>query len=144
MDVPLQIAFHKADKPDWAEDQIRGRVAKLQAMYGRLVGCRVTVDQRAQNMERSIPPVVRIELSLPGTAPLVVAYEPERLQQEYQNPDLRKAINHAFAIAERRLSELKEARNRRAKQGAQSEAPPYPEDMDDVATPAAKVGAAVR
>ena len=27
MDIPLQIAFHRAEKPGWAEDEIRGRVA---------------------------------------------------------------------------------------------------------------------
>lgn len=115
MDVPLQIAFHKAEKPAWAEDEIRARVDKLTSLYDGVVSCRVTVDQRANNTDGSVPPVVRIEVHLPGAAPLIVAYEPDRLQQRYQNPDLRNAINDAFAIAERRLSEWAELRAGRTK-----------------------------
>ncbi|MDZ5699060.1 HPF/RaiA family ribosome-associated protein [Chelativorans sp. M5D2P16] len=115
MDIPLQIAFHRAEKSDWAEEEIRARVAKLQTFYDRIVGCRVTVDQRARNVEGTLPPVVRIEISLPGIAPLVVAYEPDRLQHKYQSPDLGNAINDAFGIAERRLSLLKESREGRGK-----------------------------
>lgn len=115
MEIPLQIAFHKAEKSDWAENEIRARVEKLQAYYDRIVGCRVTVDQRARNVEGTLPPVVRLEISLPGRAPLIVAYEPERLQQKYQRPELGNAINDAFAIAERRLARLKEERDGRNK-----------------------------
>lgn len=110
MDVPLQIAFHKVEKPDWAEDEIRARVEKLDKMADQLVGCRVAVEQRADNVDHTIPPVVRIELDMAGTAPIIVAYEPERLQQRYQNPDLRTAINDAFGLAEQRLEGWKERR----------------------------------
>ncbi|WP_173932717.1 HPF/RaiA family ribosome-associated protein [Chelativorans sp. Marseille-P2723] len=115
MQIPLQIAFHRCEKTDWAEQEIRARVDKLEGIYERIIGARVTVDQRAQNVEGTVPPVVRIELSIPGVAPLVVAYEPERLQQKYQTPDLANAINDAFAIAERRLAQLKEERRGRSK-----------------------------
>ena len=108
MQIPLEIAFHKLDKPDWAEDEIRARVAKLEDIYSDLVGCRVRVDQRAD--EARAPPVVRIEMSVPGHENLVVAYEPERLQQRFQNPDLRNAISDAFTTAERQLIDLKRKR----------------------------------
>jgi len=117
MQIPLQIAFHRAEKSDWAEQEIRARVDKLKNYHDRIIGCRVTVDQRAQNVEGTLPPVVRIEISLPGTAPIVVAYEPDRLQQKYQTPDLGNAINDAFNIAERRLAQVKEARDGRNKNG---------------------------
>ncbi|WP_265519953.1 HPF/RaiA family ribosome-associated protein [Nitratireductor luteus] len=117
MEIPLQIAFHKAEKSDWAEQEIRARVAKLEDLYDRIIGCRVTVDQRARGAEGTVPPVVRIEISLPGTSPLVVAYEPDRLQLRYQTPELGNAINDAFAIAEHRLAQFKEAREGRNKAG---------------------------
>jgi ribosomal subunit interface protein len=110
MDVPLQIAFHKVEKSDWLEDEIRERVAKLERYYSGIVSARVTVDQRATNVEKTIPPVVHIELGIPKRAPLVVSYEPERLQQRYQSANLHNAINHAFELAERRLAALKEQR----------------------------------
>lgn len=113
MQIPLQIAFHRAEKSEWAEQEIRARVDKLTAYYDRIIGVRVTVDQRSRNVEDTLPPVVRIEMNIPGRAPLIVAYEPDRLQQKYQRPDLGNAINDAFAIAERRLAQLKEAREDR-------------------------------
>lgn len=116
MEIPLQIAFHKLEKPNWAEDEIRDRVDKLAKMHDRITGCRVTVDQRAGAADGGIPPVVRIELTLPGTAPLIVAYEPDRLQKRYQVPELGNAINDAFRLAERKLSEFKEHRSGRTKE----------------------------
>ena len=52
--------------------------------------------------------MVRIEIGLPGRKDIVIAHEPERLQRKYQRPDLHHAINEAFRIAERQLSEYKE------------------------------------
>lgn len=108
MQVPLEIAFHKVDKPAWAEDEIRSRVEKLEKLYGGLIGCRVRVDQRADAART--PPVVHIEMSVPGQKDLIVAYEPERLQQRYKNPDLSNAIADAFTAAERQLTDLKRER----------------------------------
>jgi cold shock CspA family protein len=107
MDIPLEITFHKAHKPDWAEDAIRSRVDRLKKLYERLTGCRVRVDQRADRAGSKTPPVVRVEMSVPGHEDLVVAYEPERLQLKYQRPDLHNAISDAFATAEQILIEYK-------------------------------------
>jgi hypothetical protein len=89
MQVPLEIAFHNTESSEWAEDEIRGRVAELEEIYGRLISCRVRVDQRAENRAGTIPPVVRIELRIPGHKDLVVSHEPEHLLRKYQRPDLR-------------------------------------------------------
>ena len=93
MQVPLEIAFHNTESSEWAEDEIRGRVAELEEIYGRLISCRVRVDQRAENRAGTIPPVVRIELRIPGHKDLVVSHEPEHLLRKYQRPDLRNAIH---------------------------------------------------
>ena len=66
MQVPLEVAFHNIKSAKWAEDLIRARVAELEEIYGRLISCRVRVDQRAKNSAGTIPPVVRIELGIPG------------------------------------------------------------------------------
>lgn len=112
----VEIAFHHVDHSDSIEDQIRERVKKLEKIYGRLTSCRVRVDQRARNKNDTVPPVVRIELGIPGRKDLVVSHEPDRLQKRYQAPDLRNAIHEAFHIAERNLIELKNRRQRRTKQ----------------------------
>jgi cold shock CspA family protein len=116
MQVPLEIAFHNIKSAQWAEDLIRARVAELEEIYGRLISCRIRVDQRAKNNAGTIPPVVRIELGIPGHKELVVSHEPEHLERKFQRPDLRNAIHEAFRIAERRLRDLKEQRVRRTKE----------------------------
>jgi cold shock CspA family protein/ribosome-associated translation inhibitor RaiA len=116
MQVPVEIAFHNIDSSPWAEDEIRNRVAKLEKLYDRMTTCRVRVDQRARNSNDTIPPVVRIEMSIPGYKDLVVSHEPDHLQQKFQTPDLRNAINEAFRIAEDRLVALKEQRQGRTKE----------------------------
>ncbi len=108
MQAPIEIAFHNIEKADWAEDAIRDHVARLEQMFDRLTTCRVRVDQRANNSNNTIPPVVRIELSVPGHRDIVVAHEPDRLQRKFQAPDLHNAINEAFRIAERRLGQFKD------------------------------------
>jgi ribosome-associated translation inhibitor RaiA len=107
MQIPAEIAFHNIDSIPWAEKEIRARIAKLEKIYERLITCRVRVDQRARNATGTIPPVVRIEMSVPGRNDLVVSHEPDHLQQKFQNPDLHNAINEAFRIAEDQLAEYK-------------------------------------
>ena len=108
MQAPIEIAFHNIEKADWAEDAIRDHVARLEQMFDRLTTCRVRVDQRANNSNNTIPPVVRIELSVPGHRDIVVAHEPDRLQRKFQAPDLHNPFNEAFRIAERRLGQFKD------------------------------------
>src|SRR5262245_64011222 len=66
LQVPLEIAFHNIESSRWAEQEIRARVADLERLYGRLVSCRVRIDQRAKDLTGTIPPVVHIELGIPG------------------------------------------------------------------------------
>ena len=110
MQVPLEIAFHGVAPSPWAEQEIRERVAHLERIYGRLVSCRVRVDKREKKHNDTIPPVVRIELGIPGKPDLVVTHEPEHLLRKFQAPDLRNAIHEAFRIAERQLTDLKDVR----------------------------------
>ena len=117
MQVPLEIAFHNIASSAWAEEQIRSRVAKLEKLYDRLVSCRVRVDQRATNQNGTIPPVVHIELGIPGRKDLVVSHEPDHLQHKFQAPDLHNAINEAFRIAEDQLATYKAKLQRRGKDG---------------------------
>jgi ribosome-associated translation inhibitor RaiA/cold shock CspA family protein len=116
MQMPVEIAFHHVQPTESIEGQIRQRVAKLDRLYGRLTSCRVRIDRPARNQKDTVPPVVRIEMGIPGRKDLVVSHEPDRLQKRFQAPDIRNAINDAFHIAERQLVELKNQRTRRSKQ----------------------------
>ena len=119
LQVPLEIAFHNIESSRWAEQEIRARVSELERIYHRLASCRVRIDQRAKNLTGTIPPVVHIELGIPGRGDIVVSHEPDHLLRKYRHPDLHKAINEAFRIAERRLLDIKELR------GDQGRGPPH-------------------
>jgi ribosome-associated translation inhibitor RaiA len=115
MQVPVEIAFHNMASSSWAEQEIRKRIRKLEKLYDRLTSCRVRVDQRTKTGGGTIPPVVRIELGIPGRKDLVVSHEPDHLQRKFQTPDLHNAIHEAFRIAEDQLVELKNQRQRRTR-----------------------------
>lgn len=102
MQIPAEIAFHNLDKQAWAEAEIREQIADLERIFDRLITCRVRVEQRASNSHGTIPPVVHVELGMPGSKDIVVAQEPDRLQRKFQSPDLRNAINDAFKVAKKR------------------------------------------
>lgn len=108
MQVPVQIAFRNLDPSRAAEAAIRDHVERLERMYERMTACRVCVDQKNQNPNGTIPPVVHIEISIPGRKDVVVSHEPEHLQRRFQAPDLRNAINEAFRVAELRLGKMKD------------------------------------
>jgi ribosome-associated translation inhibitor RaiA/cold shock CspA family protein len=108
MQIPVEIAFHNLPSSDEAAGAIRGHIDRLERIFGRMTTCRVRVDQRNQNSNGTIPPVVHIEISVPGRKDIVVAHEPDHLQRKFQAPDVHNAINEAFRIAERRLSKYKD------------------------------------
>jgi len=116
MQMPLEIAFHHIERSEQAENEIRTHVADLEKIYERLVSCRVRIDQRARDVSGTIPPVVRIELGIPGHGEIVVSHEPDHLLRKYKHPDLRSAINEAFRKAKRQLLDLKEQRQGRTKE----------------------------
>ena len=82
MQIPVEISFRNIEASAAAENDIRGHVERLERVYGRMTTCRVRVDQRNQNQNGTIPPVVHIEISLPGHKDIVVAHEPEHLRHE--------------------------------------------------------------
>jgi len=110
MQIAPEISFHNCESSATIEDAIRDHIGRLERIYGHMTTCRVRVDQRNQNQSDTIPPVVRIEISVPGHKDIVVAHEPGHLQRKYQAPELRNAVNEAFRIAERQLSKFKDKR----------------------------------
>jgi ribosome-associated translation inhibitor RaiA len=108
MQIPLEITFRNVASSESAESAIHGHVRRLERIYGRMTTCRVRVDQRNQNVNDTIPPVVHIEISVPGHKDIVVAHESDHLLRKSQAPDLRNAINEAFRIAEQCLRKYKD------------------------------------
>jgi ribosomal subunit interface protein len=108
MQIAPEVSFHNLEGHAGIEGHIREHIDRLERIYGRMTTCRVRVDQRNRNEAGTIPPVVHVEISVPGHKDIVVAHEPGHLQHRFQAPDLFNAINEAFRIAERRLSKHKD------------------------------------
>ncbi|HEY5380507.1 MAG TPA: HPF/RaiA family ribosome-associated protein [Pseudolabrys sp.] len=108
MQISPEIAFHNIEPSDAAKEAIDSHIDRLERIFGHMTTCRVRIDQRNQNPSESMPPVVHIEISVPGHKDIVVAHEPGHLLRKFQAPDLRNAINEAFRIAEQRLAKFKD------------------------------------
>lgn len=96
MQQPLQVTFHNLPSSAALESEIRARVARLEALDGRIIGCRVVVDSPHRNQAKGKTYAIRIEMQVPGHE-IVVAREPVG--------DFRIALNEAFDIARRRLKD---------------------------------------
>jgi cold shock CspA family protein/ribosome-associated translation inhibitor RaiA len=107
MQIPLEISFHNLDPSPSVENEIRERVGKLEKMYQRLVGCRVSVEALHKQHRTGNVYDVHIELRVPG-GELVVSREPHRVKERYANPDLRVSLREAFKAAEAQLKGYKE------------------------------------
>lgn len=107
MQSPLEIAFHNMQGSESLEADIRKRVAKLEKLYGRLVGCRVSVEALHRQHRTGNVYEVHIELMVPGSD-LVVSREPHKAKERYANPDVYTSVRDAFKSAERQLKDFKE------------------------------------
>jgi cold shock CspA family protein/ribosome-associated translation inhibitor RaiA len=133
MEIPLKITFRDMEPSKAIEDNIRERADKLDALYDRIMSCRVTVEAPHRRHHKGKAYVVRIDMTVPG-GELVVNRAPKRLAAakaarpeeleielaESREPskhgareDLYVAIRDAFNAAGRKLQDY--ARKRRGK-----------------------------
>ena len=101
MDTDLRISFHNLPHSDAVEQDIRDRVAKLEGVFDRIVGCRVVVEAPSRNAAGAAAFAVKIEIAVPGQD-IVVKPEP--------GPDMRAAVAQSFDAAKRRLKTHAERR----------------------------------
>jgi len=106
MDQPLEIAFHNLQPSPAIETELRRRVDKLERRFGRLVGCRVSVERLHSQHRTGNIFEVHITLGLPGRE-LAVSRPPQKAKQRYANPDIHASIRDAFDAAERQLEAFK-------------------------------------
>lgn len=106
MDQPLEIAFHNLQPSPSVEAELRQRVDKLERRFGRLIGCRVSVEKLHNQHRTGNLFEVHVSLTVPGQE-LVVSRQPHKAKERYANPDIRTSIRDAFDAAERQLEAFK-------------------------------------
>lgn len=114
MQTPLEIAFHNVQPSDALEGAIRKHVEKLDRIYGRLIGCRVSVEALHKQHRTGNVYEVHIELMVPGQN-LVVSREPHKAKERYANPDVYASVRDAFKSAERQLKNFRQRQRREVK-----------------------------
>lgn len=118
--IPTQVTFRGLAHSDELESDIVERVQWLEQFYSGIVRCRVLeVPHRHRHDGQHFH--VRIDLTVPGGAPIVVSYEPSRhggvkdVEEEAHHKDTeiesvhryaRVAIHEAFDAARRRLEDF--------------------------------------
>jgi cold shock CspA family protein len=119
MKSQVQITFRNVQPSAEIEEWIRDEVAKLDTLYGRVMGCRVAVEVPHRHHKRGWPYHIRIDLTVPG-GEIVVKRQPslnararhlgereikKKAEVNIPHKQLRLAINDAFKAAGRRLQD---------------------------------------
>ncbi len=94
MQVPLKITARNTEISPAEEEAIQQRASKLEAIYGRLMSCRVAVEVPHRHRRSGASYTVRVDITVPG-GELIVDRKP--------GDTLISAIQKAFAAAERKL-----------------------------------------
>lgn len=99
MKIPLQITFRGISPSEAIEARIHKKMAKLDKIYDRIMGCRVAVETPHRRHHQGKIYHVRIDLTVPGSE-LVVNREPREKQA---HEDVYVAIRDAFNAVQRQL-----------------------------------------
>ncbi len=97
--IPTQVTFRGIAHSDALEADIRRHVEKLERFAREIVGCRVLVDVPHRHRHDGPQFHVRIELTSPGLAPIVVVHQAEPPTDAYLT------VHQAFDAARRQLQE---------------------------------------
>jgi len=98
MQKPLQIVIQGMEHSDALDAAIREHAGKLEEFYARIIGCRVTVEQKHRHHQQGGHFEVHIDVHVPGKAEVVV----NRQHAE----DVFVALRDAFDAAKRQLEDV--------------------------------------
>jgi len=119
--MPIQVTFRGFAGSDALDAEIREHVAWLEKFYEGIVRCRVLVELPHRHRHGGRHFHVRIEVTVPGGAPIVVSHEPslhaglkdvedetarKRTEVEHVHRYAGAAIRDAFDAARRRLEDF--------------------------------------
>jgi ribosome-associated translation inhibitor RaiA len=114
--MSIEISFHNLEPSDAVKEQVRERAAKLEALFPRLAGCRITIEALHHLRGSAYGHRVRIDMKVPGQD-LVVSRETGGPQVTPGESDVYQLLRQGFDAAERRLKDHKSMRNQAHHQG---------------------------
>jgi hypothetical protein len=94
--IPTQVTFRGLPHLDALESDVRERAAWLEQFYDGIVRCRVLVELPHRHRRDGRHFHVRIELTVPGGAPIVISHE----------PSLHGALKHVAADSHHKDAEV--------------------------------------
>ena len=101
--TPLEISFHGLERSDAVEARVREKFSKIEQRFDRVTHGRVVISAPARRAPLPKLFHVRIEIGVPGHAPILVKHEPEA-DNAHTDPML--ALRDAFAAAMRQVEDL--------------------------------------
>ncbi|MBI2317839.1 MAG: ribosome-associated translation inhibitor RaiA [Betaproteobacteria bacterium] len=106
MQTALQITVRDMDHSDALDQHIRDKVAKIERIYPRLMGCRVVAEHQDRHKQQGKHFAVRVDLTLPGKEIVVT-------RQHAEDPYV--ALRDAFDAAKRQVEEYASVQRRDSK-----------------------------
>jgi len=94
MQIPVQITFRDIPHSDAVESEIHKKVEKLEAIYPRIISCRVVLESEQRHHHQGKLYGVRIDLSVPGS---------ELVATRQRHEDMYVALRDAFDAIKRQL-----------------------------------------
>jgi hypothetical protein len=119
--IPTTVTFRGLAHSDALEADVREQVARLEQFYGGIVGCRVLIEVPHRHQRGGRHFHVRVEVTVPGGAPIVVSHEPSlhgslkdaEEEEHHRNAEIesvqryrRVAVHQAFDAARRQLQDF--------------------------------------
>lgn len=101
MQLPLQVSFRHMDPSPAVEAMVREKAARLDRFAGRIMSCRVVVEQTNHRHQSGNQFEVKIDITVPD-GEVVASREPGK-HREYR--DIEVAIRDAFNVAARQLED---------------------------------------
>ncbi len=101
MQVPVQITFRNIASAPAVEALIRERVEALEQYFGRIIGCRVVVEESTRRQHQGKLYHLRVDLTVPGREIVIKRDPPEHHAHE----DILVAVRDAFDAARRQLED---------------------------------------
>jgi ribosome-associated translation inhibitor RaiA/cold shock CspA family protein len=109
MQRPLQITYKGMESSPTFDAIIGERVAHLERLYPRLIGCRVVVEVPHRGAETAkVPLAVSVEADIPGRGPIIGKDEEGRHDAK---GDHAAPLNKAFDAVERQLEKIGDLQN---------------------------------